>query len=69
MRPYGERSMRLHLRMVAVLAVGVIAYVVLIFAFHLMNRASDRAWYGGIAVIFGLLLFVPVIVREIWRRL
>jgi heme/copper-type cytochrome/quinol oxidase subunit 4 len=55
--------------MVAVLAVGLIAYGVLIHAFHLMNEASDRAWYGGIAVILGLLLLVPVIVREIWRRL
>ena len=55
--------------MVAVLAVATVAYGVLIFAFRLMNQASDRAWYSGIAVIFGLLLFVPVIVREIWRRL
>jgi heme/copper-type cytochrome/quinol oxidase subunit 4 len=55
--------------MVAVLAVGIVAYGVLIFAFRLMNQASDRGWYSGIAVIFGLLLFVPVIVREIWRRL
>lgn len=61
--------MRLHLRMVAILAVGLVAYGVLIGAFHLMNRPSDRGWYGGIAVIFGLLIFVPVIVREVWRRL
>jgi len=61
--------MRVHLRMVAVLAVGVVAYGVLIYAFRLMNEASDRAWYGGIAVIFALLLLVPAIVREIWRRL
>jgi heme/copper-type cytochrome/quinol oxidase subunit 4 len=61
--------MRVHLRMVAVLAVCVAAYGVLIFAFRLMSQASDRAWYGGIAVIFSLLLLVPVIVREIWRRL
>jgi heme/copper-type cytochrome/quinol oxidase subunit 4 len=61
--------MRVHLRMVATLAVGVVAYGVLIFAFRLMNQPSDRAWYSGIAVIFGLLLFVPVLVREIWRRL
>jgi len=55
--------------MVAVLAVGLFAYGVLIQAFHMMNQASDRAWYGGIAVIFGLIVLVPVIVREIWRRL
>ncbi len=61
--------MRWHLRMVAVLAVGLIAYAALMQAFHLMNQASDRALYSGIAVIFGLILFVPFVVREIWRRL
>jgi hypothetical protein len=60
---------RWHLRMVAVLAVGLIAYAALIQAFHWMNQASDRALYSGIAVIFGLILLVPFVVREIWRRL
>jgi heme/copper-type cytochrome/quinol oxidase subunit 4 len=55
--------------MVAVLAVCLVAYGVLIHGFHLMSEASDQAWYGGIAVIFCLLLLVPVIVREIWRKL
>jgi heme/copper-type cytochrome/quinol oxidase subunit 4 len=58
-----------HVRIVAVLAVGLVAYGVLIGAFHLMNRPSDRALYAGIAVIFSLLLFVPVMVRAIWRLL
>ena len=61
--------MRCHLRVVAVLVVSLIAYGVLIRAFHLLNEASDRAWFGGIAVIVGLVLFVPVIVRVIWRAL
>ncbi len=61
--------MRHHLRLVAVLAVGLIAYAVLIRAFHLLNQASDSAWYGGITLIFGLIVFVPVIVRAIWRAL
>lgn len=61
--------MRCHLRMVAVLAIGLIADATLIQAFHLMNQASDRSLYGGIAVIFDLILLVPVVVREIWRRL
>lgn len=61
--------MKWHLRAVALLVVGLAAYAVLIHAFHLMNEASDRSWYSGIAVIVGLLLFVPVFVREIWRRL
>jgi heme/copper-type cytochrome/quinol oxidase subunit 4 len=62
-------TMRSHVRLVATLAVGLIAYGVLIHAFHFMNQPSDRGWYGGIAMIFGLILLVPVIVREIWRRL
>lgn len=61
--------MRSHVRLVLIVAVSLISYGVLIHAFHLMNQASDRAWYGGIAVILGLLLLVPIIIREIWRRL
>jgi hypothetical protein len=61
--------MRFHLRAVAILAVGVVAYAALIQSFHLLNAASDRAVYGGIALIFGLILFVPAIVHAIWRRL
>jgi hypothetical protein len=61
--------MRCHLRSVAILAVGLVAYAVLIQALRWMSQASDRAWYGGIAVIFCLLLFVPLVVRAIWRTL
>ncbi|HZR58952.1 MAG TPA: hypothetical protein VFA74_18940 [Terriglobales bacterium] len=61
--------MRHHLRVVAILAVGLICYGVLIRAFQLISAPSDRALYAGIAVIFGLLLSVPVIVRTIWRKL
>ncbi len=61
--------MRIHLRIVAVLAVSLIAYAVLIHAFHLLNQPSDRGWYGGIAVIFALILLFPIAVRAIWRVL
>jgi heme/copper-type cytochrome/quinol oxidase subunit 4 len=61
--------MRFHVRLVAALAVALIAYGILLRAFHWMNLPSDRALYTGIAVIFCLLLFVPVIVRAIWRLL
>jgi hypothetical protein len=60
--------MRLHLRLVAILVVGVIAYGVLVQAFRLISAPSDRALYGGIAVLFALLLAVPAVVREIWRK-
>ena len=59
--------MRSHVRIVGILAIALIAYGVLIRAFHLMNQPSDRAWYSGIAVILGLLLLVPMIVRALWR--
>jgi heme/copper-type cytochrome/quinol oxidase subunit 4 len=61
--------MRHHLRFVAILAIALIAYVVLIQAFHLMSQPSDRALYSGIAIIFALLLSVPALVQAIWRRL
>jgi len=62
-------SMRSLLRVVAMMAVGLVAYGVLLRAFHFMNQPSDRGWYGGIAMILGLLLLAPVIMREIWRLL
>jgi uncharacterized membrane protein YcjF (UPF0283 family) len=61
--------MRSHLRLVFILAVVLIAYGVLMQAFHLLNQASDRALYGGIGVVLVLLLIVPLVVREIWRKL
>lgn len=61
--------MRWHLRFVAVLAIALIAYGVLIHALHLLSEPRDSAWYGGIAVIFSLILLVPILVRAIWRVL
>ena len=61
--------MRNYLRLVAVVLVALAAYVVLIHAFHLMNEASDRALYGGIAEILAVVLLVPAIVRALWRKL
>jgi hypothetical protein len=61
--------MKHYVRMVAVLAIGLIAYGVLIQAFRLMSEPSDRAFYGGMIVILALLLLVPAIVRAIWRTL
>jgi len=61
--------MKSHVRLIATLAVLLVAYAVLIRAFHFMSQPSDRGWYGGMAMILGLLLLVPVIVREIWRNL
>ena len=61
--------MRHHFRFVAVLAVALIAYAVLIQDLHWLSQPSDFAWYGGVVIIFGLLLLVPILVREIWRRL
>jgi hypothetical protein len=61
--------MRNYLRLAAVVLVGLAAYMVLIHAFHLMHEASDPALYSGIAEILAVVLFVPAIVRVIWRRL
>ena len=61
--------MRSHLRFVAVLAVALIGYGVLLRAFHLMSQPSDQSWYGGIAIIFGLIVVAPILFRAIWRML
>jgi hypothetical protein len=61
--------MRHHLRLVLSLAVAVVSYGVLIAAFRWMSQPSDRAFYGGIAVVFLLLLVVPLVIQAIWRKL
>lgn len=61
--------MRRQLRFAAVVAVVLAGYAALIQAFHLLNEASDQAVYGGIAIVLGLMFFIPVIVRTIWRKL
>ncbi len=61
--------MRHHLRLVAILAVALITYGVLVQAVRLISAPSDRALYAGVAIVFGLLLLVPAIVRTIWRKL
>ena len=61
--------MRHHLRVVAILAVCVAAYGVLVEAFHWMNQPLDSSVLGGIAMIFGLLVIVPAAVHTIWRNL
>ncbi len=61
--------MRHHFRLVAILAACLCAYGVLLAAFRLLNQPRNIAVLGGVAVIFGLLLLVPVVLRTIWRRL
>jgi heme/copper-type cytochrome/quinol oxidase subunit 4 len=61
--------MRHHFRFVAILAVCLIAYAVLVGGFHLMSQPRDSALLGGIAIIFALLICVPLLVRMIWRNL
>jgi len=61
--------MRHHLRVVAILAVCVAAYGVLVEAFHWMNQPRDSSVLGGMVTIFALLVIVPVAVHTIWRGL
>ena len=61
--------MRHHLRLMATLAVCVVAYGVLLGAFRLLNTPRNTAVIAGVAVIFVLLGIVPAVVSTIWRRL
>ena len=61
--------MRHHVRLMATVAVCLAAYGVLLGAFRLLNAPRDTAVFGGVAVIFALLVIVPVLVTTIWRRL
>jgi hypothetical protein len=61
--------MRHHFRLVAILAVCLCAYGALLAAFRLLNQPRDISVLAGLALIFLLLLLVPLAVRTIWRRL
>jgi hypothetical protein len=61
--------MRHHLRLMAALAVCLGAYGALLGAFRLLNAPSNQAVFGGVAVIFLLLVVVPIALTSIWRRL
>jgi len=61
--------MRHHFRLLAILAVCLVAYAVLLVAFHWINQPRDSAVVAGIAVILALLVVVPLAVRTIWRML
>jgi hypothetical protein len=56
-------------RSVFTLAVLLLSFGLLTEAFHLMNLPSDRSLLGGIAMILGLTLAVPMVVHVIWSRL
>jgi heme/copper-type cytochrome/quinol oxidase subunit 4 len=61
--------MRHHWRLMATLAVCIVAYGVLLGAFRLLNASHDGEVFGGVAVIFALLAMLPVVLRTIWRSL
>lgn len=61
--------MRHHFRVVAILAVCLVGYGALLLAFRWINEPRDAAVISGLSLILALLLIVPLIVREIWRRL
>jgi heme/copper-type cytochrome/quinol oxidase subunit 4 len=61
--------MRHHFRLVAILSVCLVAYGVLLVAFHWINQPRDSAVFAGISLILALLLIVPLVIRTIWRRL
>jgi heme/copper-type cytochrome/quinol oxidase subunit 4 len=54
---------------VAILSVCLVAYGVLLVAFHWINQPRDGAVFAGISLILALLLIVPLVIRTIWRRL
>jgi len=61
--------MKHHFRLVAILAVCLIAYGALLVAFRWMNQPRDAYVCAGLGLILALLFIVPLIVRTIWRNL
>jgi hypothetical protein len=46
---------------------SVVGYAVVVWGMGMMNRPSDAALYAGMAVILGVVVAGPLVVREIWR--
>jgi hypothetical protein len=61
--------MRHHLRFVVTLVIALLAYAVLIRAFHLISAPSDQALYAGLGIVLALILIVPAVVYAVWRKL
>lgn len=61
--------MRHHFRMMAILAVCLVSYGMMLVAFRWINQPCDLAVAGGLGLILALLFIVPVVVRTIWRKL
>ena len=49
-------------------AVVLVAYGLMVEAFHLMNLPSNRTFFGGAAMVAGLALGVPLLLHLVWRR-
>jgi hypothetical protein len=61
--------LRHHFRLLAILSVCLVAYGVLLVAFHCIHQPRDGAVLVGIGLILALFLIVPLAIRTIWRRL
>jgi hypothetical protein len=55
--------------LLAILSVCLVAYGVLLVAFHCIHQPRDGAVLVGIGLILALFLIVPLAIRTIWRRL
>jgi len=62
-------AMRVLSRSVFTGAILLIAPGLLTQAFHLMNQPSDRLLTGGIAMVLGLAIAVPMVIHRIWSKL
>ncbi len=60
--------MRWHFRVVLTVVVAVAAFAAVPPALHLMNLPSDRAMYGGMAILLGLAYVLYLVVNRIWRN-
>ena len=63
-----HKTMNAWMRSALTIAVVLVGYSGLLKAFHLMNLPSDRTFYGGSAMVVGLVLGVPLLLHLIWRR-
>jgi hypothetical protein len=56
------------LRILLTILILFAGFQTMVFAFHLLNKPSDRAVYEGMAVLALLCVGLPVLLLRLWRR-
>lgn len=64
----GAGTVKILFRILLSSVILLLGYECMVEAFHLMNQPSDSAVYTGMAILALLLVLVPVVSWQVWRK-